>query len=54
MISWLRKLLGLCQHKWRLLEKIKVFDNEVSKDRPVAFLRVLQCENCGWIRKVRT
>ena len=52
MIRWLRALLGLHEHEWETVEKIKVFD--VDAKWPFATDYILRCKHCGDIKKVRT
>lgn len=40
-----------CAHKWKVLERINVFDGDRSGGRPIATRFVMQCERCGDIRK---
>ena len=38
-MKWLRKILGLCEHEWKLLREI------TSKDDPCMW-KQYQCEKC--------
>lgn len=48
----LKQLLGICEHKWKLKEKIAVhgltFENLSGV---VGHKYILECENCGMIEK---
>ena len=52
-MRWLRKILGLCQHKWERHEKIEVYVSEKTDDLPVYLKQVLQCSLCGSIKVVK-
>lgn len=43
----LKQLLGICEHKWVVNEKINVFD---GGELPVATKIILRCEKCGKIK----
>ena len=45
MIRWLRKVLGLCEHKWKIIDTIRVRD--YRSDQVVGYEKILQCVNCG-------
>lgn len=50
-IGSLRKLLGLCQHKWKVLKHepiLRTFDNANIGD-----IFTMQCEHCGHIKGMR-
>jgi len=53
-MKWLRKLFGLCEHKWKILEKINVYEVDDNGTRttknPTYSKYVLQCQNCGDLR----
>lgn len=51
-MNWLKKLLGLCEHKWKIIHNINIFEN-ASDEIPCGTKIVLQCEKCGDI-KTRT
>lgn len=43
----LKQILGLCEHKYKVNEKIDVFEGGT---RPVATKFILVCEKCGKIK----
>jgi hypothetical protein len=50
MIKFLRKLLGLCEHKWDTFK-------EVSLERSSFYaghIYHLRCEKCGTVKQIRT
>jgi hypothetical protein len=49
-MSWWRKLLGLCQHKWIVYESGDIYRDE-SSQKPRGSYYVLQCEHCGILQK---
>lgn len=51
----LRKLLGLCEHKWKIIATRKTFESvdDPAIDLPVVIEKVLQCQNCGDIKVKR-
>lgn len=51
MIHWIRKLLGLCIHRWEIIERHHLMESSDSLPHGVVF--VLQCSHCGDIKKVR-
>lgn len=42
-MSWIRKLLGLCEHRWVILEKHKLTCNGTY----YADQYILRCDRCG-------
>lgn len=46
-MSWLRKLLGLCQHRWKIIDRVNLRVGSAL----VGHRYILQCEHCGWVRK---
>jgi hypothetical protein len=46
-MTWLRKLLGLCQHRWKIIDNVKLTEG----GKPIGTRHILQCEHCGWTRK---
>lgn len=46
-MNWLRKLLGLCQHKWELRDGFTLTVNKVK----CGHRYILQCAHCGKIKK---
>lgn len=51
----LLKWLGLCDHKWKAIHKIAVYDVDWGRsENPDHYKYVMQCEHCGWIRIVKT
>ena len=49
MINFIRKLIGLCEHKWEVRTVVKVF-SEDEKGAPIGAKFILQCEKCGNIK----
>lgn len=49
----LRELLGLCIHKFDVLENVRVYSefDMPGKDVPIGRIYVLKCEKCGVIKK---
>lgn len=50
-MNWLRKLLGLCEHRWVVIETVRVVEREDGP--PTGTKYHLQCSVCGDI-KART
>jgi hypothetical protein len=50
-MKWIRKLLGLCEHQWKLLNKIQVYDYFYTVY--IADDYILQCEKCGTVKRKR-
>lgn len=50
MITFFRKMFGLCNHKWEIHEKIKLF-KYAWDTRPCSTKLILQCSICGNIKK---
>ena len=49
MIKLIRKLLGLCDHKWETIRE----GNLLSKDKTgIGRYYVLRCESCGHIKQI--
>jgi hypothetical protein len=46
-MKWLRKLLGLCQHKWELRGRVVLTVNKAKCGHRYIF----QCAHCGKIKK---
>lgn len=57
-MEWFRKLLGLCTHKWTLIQTIEVYETwdgeRYPGQAPTFHKRVLQCNNCGDIKVRKT
>jgi len=49
MITWLRKIFGLCEHKWILKASTKLVSYEGAMPHGVRY--ILQCEKCGNIKQ---
>jgi uncharacterized protein (DUF3820 family) len=50
----LKQLLGICEHKWKIIKEVKVFgrySDRVRSDLPESFEHILQCEKCGIVKK---
>ncbi len=48
---WIRKLLGLCQHKWVLYQEINI---QLKYDkRVVEKIYLYHCEHCGAVKEHR-
>ena len=52
MLAWLRRVLGLCEHKWEVIREIDLMDHPGALPRAKRF--ILQCERCGNIKAERT
>lgn len=56
MIKLLRRLFGICNHEWEVIEVITVYDhsigygNKPSNSLPIGKDYVLQCKKCGDIK----
>ncbi len=50
-MQWLRKILGICAHKWGIYETINLVEN--AGGVPSKRMYVLQCEACGNINSKR-
>lgn len=50
MIKFIRSLLGLCDHKWKILNTSDMYANQYNA-MPYARKYALQCEHCGNIKK---
>jgi uncharacterized protein CbrC (UPF0167 family) len=48
-MNWLRKMLGLCQHKWTVIRMVDIVGKR--GDLPYATRYVLQCEHCGNLKE---
>jgi len=46
----LRKLLGLCEHKWKTIQIVNVYDVGISMTIPNYYKYCLCCSNCGDIK----
>jgi hypothetical protein len=50
-MSWFRKILGLCDHKWQRIQVISIYGTWGGKrypgQDPAYHKHVLQCEKCG-------
>lgn len=49
MLNFIRRLLGLCIHKWVILHRVSVFEQDSSR-KPVGFSYELQCAHCGDVK----
>ena len=49
MITYIRKFLGLCVHKWKIIDKFIV--RCPSSGLATGTEYILQCENCGNIKR---
>jgi hypothetical protein len=54
MIRWIRKMLGVCEHKWTIIRETDVYEKSISLEMPNYRNIVLQCEHCGNIKVKRT
>ncbi len=52
-MKWLKWLLGLCNHKWKTVDKNDVYTQH-SSSMPTYIDYILECEKCGKIKKTRT
>lgn len=51
MINWIRKLLGLCEHKWKIIRETSVNVHDDWNNLTDRFTRYhLQCEKCGDVK----
>lgn len=54
-MSIFKKLLGLCDHRWLLVENkdIAVYDEECSVDKPIyhKWIKIYECEKCHKMKK---
>lgn len=51
MIKLLLALLGLCDHKWKIIQEIDVENSDDSGNVVETFTRYhLQCEKCGNVK----
>ena len=48
----IRKLLGLCEHKWKMIHTSKVC--RCSDETIVGYNYTLQCQKCGVIKVKKT
>lgn len=54
-MKWLRRLFGLCEHKWKNIEKIDMFYVKNGKrltECPYGYKYILQCDHCGDVKSV--
>jgi hypothetical protein len=55
MYNIIRKLLGLCEHEWKIIKSIDVYetwDGERYDGQLPAYAKIiLQCKKCGDIKK---
>lgn len=55
-MKWLKKLLGLCDHRWVIIQTITMYSEiprtlyEAERAIPIGTKYVLQCEHCGNIK----
>lgn len=53
----IKELLGLCNHKYKIIEKVDLFGYKSHNYQYVEVLTgaeyILQCEHCGKIKKKR-
>lgn len=51
----LRKLIGLCNHYWNVIEEINVFTSKLKRIDGVPQYRdyILKCTHCGYIKVKR-
>ncbi len=50
----LKQLLGICEHKWKLLGVQNIYSEDVrniKEDLPIRTEHILQCEKCGEIKR---
>ncbi len=48
----IRKLLGLCEHKWKIIRNVRVFGYS-GGDIPIYNTIIQECEKCGKLKKFR-
>ena len=52
MMSLIRKLFGLCDHRWKIIQTINVEYSNDNGEVVQTFTRYhLQCEKCGDVKK---
>lgn len=51
-MNLLRKILGLCEHKWEVINSRQHYDWYGSS--PLVIIKTLQCTKCGDIKVIRT
>ncbi len=49
ILQSVKKLLGLCGHKWKILHEVSLISDERDKI-PYGTKYILQCEHCGDIK----
>lgn len=47
MIKFLKKILGLCDHKWKIIKEIDLYIVHKGKEHTVGTKYVKQCEKCN-------
>lgn len=56
-MKWIKDLLELCNHKYKIIEKVDLFRYENHNYQyvkvPTGAEYILQCEHCGKIKKKR-
>lgn len=53
MINWIRKLFGICAHKWETFREVKVYMTDLSGKRselPVQWEYHMRCAHCGELK----
>jgi hypothetical protein len=48
MVAWLRRVLGLCEHKWKLHKEIDLVERQGALPHAKRF--ILQCTRCGNVK----
>lgn len=48
-MNYLKKLLGLCEHKWEIIKEDNILSQNES-DVAIGRYYILQCKNCGNIK----
>ena len=49
MMNLIRKLLGLCEHRWVIIREVQMTSDE-ALTIPVGTKFVMQCDKCGNIK----
>lgn len=50
MIKFIRKLLGLCDHKWETVEKGRLHNADDDSKQIIGDYFILQCTKCGNVK----
>lgn len=53
MIKLIKKLLGLCDHKWVTIARISIVSGNDRNAIPIGARYELRCEHCGNLKQVK-